>query len=137
MHLDAANVARLFQAEVRPRLPPVRGAVDPVAPGGALAVVLLAGAGPYDLSVRRRKGHIAERAHQMVVEEGLPGGALVRRLLEAARGGGRIDRGRVAGPGLHVVNPSAGDRRADAAELKITQRIGGDGGGLLGVGRGQ
>jgi hypothetical protein len=36
-------------------------------------------------------------------------------------------------PGLHVVNAPTGDRRADAADLKIAQRLGGDGGGLLGV----
>src|SRR5260370_3044846 len=61
MHYDAADVMRLLQPEVNPRLARVHRFVDTVTPRGTLPVIGFAHADVHDGRVRRRDGDIAHR----------------------------------------------------------------------------
>src|SRR4029079_2959169 len=93
----APDVPRVREARHLPGVAAIGGLVDPGSPRRALAVVVLAGAHPDDVRVVRRDGDVADR-HDVVliVEEDLPGGAVVRRLPEAAGRGGHVEDRRVA-----------------------------------------
>ena len=131
MDLHATRVARLLQAEVPPGGAGVVGAVDAVAPRGALAVLLLPGPRVEDVRVGGRDGQVAEGADRHVLPQVRPGDAPVSALPEAARGRRHVDRGGVAGESLHVVDAAAGDGGADVARGEGGQLFGGD--GLLAV----
>src|SRR5262249_20718413 len=92
---DAADVARLLDAEVLPGLAAVGGAIGPVAPGDAVARVALAGADPDDVRVGRGHGDGADAQGRLVVEDRRPGGAVVGRLPDAAGGRGDVHDRRV------------------------------------------
>ncbi len=129
IHQDPADGARSLQTQVRPAPPPVRGSIHPVAPGAALAVVLLPCAGPDHVVIRGRHRDHAERAGGLAVEYGLPRGAMVRRLPEASRGAGHPDRARVARQCLDVVDAAAHDRGSERTEAQLGERVGPLGGG--------
>ena len=121
VHHHAADVVRLREAHVLPGLAAVERLVDAVAPGGRLAVVGLAGPRVEDLRVRGCDREVADRGHELVVEDRLERGPVVRRLQDPARGGADVERRRVRLDDREVVDAPAHDRGADAAELEALQ----------------
>ncbi len=114
---DAADVHRILEAQVLPRLAAVDGAVDPVAVGDAALAVVLAGADPDHVGVVRVDGDAADRERALGVEDRRPGRPAVLRLPHPADGG-QVPRGGVVGPHGDVDNPAGRHRRTDAAPPK-------------------
>ena len=100
MHDDPADVLRLLEAHGLPRDAAVR-ALEDSAPGlDRVARILLAGAGPDLLRVRRRNREGAHGDARRRVEDGPEGRAVVRGLPDTARGGRDKERlGRARDPG--------------------------------------
>jgi hypothetical protein len=127
VHEHLADVPRVLEPQVPPRLAAVVGAVDPVSVGGALAVVLLAGSRVDDVGVRGGQGHVAERAHGHVGEGVHPGLAAVLALPQPAGGRGDPEHVRVLGDGFHVVDPStrhggSDDPGVEGLEMRLGER---------------
>src|SRR5262249_31491944 len=108
-------------AHVLPGLAAVGGLVDAVAVGDAVARVVLAGAHPDDVPVRRRDGHGADGDGALVVELVLEGGAVIAGLEEAAGGGGDPVGTRVGVEDADGGDAAAHGRRADAAPGELLQ----------------
>ena len=106
------NVAGIFQAEVRPALPGIAGAVEacPVVSLGAAPGVDLAGAGIDDARVGRIQGQIADRQAQRAVKDRLPTAAGVDRAEDPPGGGTGIDGIEAGGAEFQI-----GDAPADIA----------------------
>ena len=124
----AADVVRVAEAEVQPRLAAVERLVHAVAPRGGLAVVGLARAHVDDRGVGGRDGDVPDRRDVLVVEDGLEGHAVVDRLPEAPRGRRHVEGRR---PSLHhreVVDAAAHDGGADAPELQALEDVRGKAG---------
>ena len=81
---DAADVVGLLEAQMRPGGAAIHRLVDAIAPGGALAIVGLAGAHVEDGGVGRREREVADGGVGLIVEDGLPGDAAVDGLEDAA-----------------------------------------------------
>src|SRR5262249_1484328 len=77
---EFADLESLLQPHVLPGLAAVGGLVDAVAVGDGVARVVLAGADPDDVPVRRRHGHVAYGYGGLAVELVLEGDAVVGRL---------------------------------------------------------
>ena len=116
--LNARDVVRVGQPQVRPRAPGVGGAVDAGAPRRALPVLRLARADPDDVGVRRRHRHVAHRGRRFVLEDVLEGDAGVLRLPHAAAGGADVEDARVRLDHGQVRHAPAHDRGTDRAELE-------------------
>src|SRR4030095_1212860 len=101
---DASDRARVVQAEVGPRAAGVGGAVDAAAPRRALAIVVLAAAGPDDLRVAFEDRERAEGVVGLTAEDIGPGDALVGRLPDAAGGRGDVDDRGILRVDLQVVD---------------------------------
>ena len=106
------------EADVRPRRAGVGRAIDAAAPRRALSVVLLAGSGPDDLRVAREDREIAEGVVRLALEDRLPERAVIRRLPDAARRRGDVDRRRIFRIDFDVVDAAAGRGGSDGAEVQ-------------------
>src|SRR5690606_24931765 len=82
---NAADAARGFQSDVGPRPAAIGRLVDTVAPGVRAQGLAFARPDPDDLRVTGRDRDVADRRH-VVVEDGAPCGAVVRRLPHTAAG---------------------------------------------------
>ena len=111
---DLRDLLAVAQAEVRPGLAGVGGLVDAVADGEVGALQAFAAADVDDVRVRRRDRERADRAGRLVVEDRLPGAAVVGRSSRRRRCTRRCRR------------RSAG-RRRPAADLVRPPRNGPDG----------
>ena len=98
MNDDAADAARLVEAEVRPRRAGVDRLVDAVAHHVAVANRPgFAGAGPHGFWIGRGHGQRADGGHRLVVEDGREGRAAVGGLPDAAGCSACVVDGRIAG----------------------------------------
>ena len=130
---DAADRLGRLQAHVRERLAAVRGFVDAVAPGDAVADAFLARSDPDDMGVVLEEGHVADRSRAVLVEDRLPGRPGVDRLEDAAGGAGDQDGGEVPVQGFECRDASDEIRRADVSPMEmLDQTLVGDGRGVLG-----
>ena len=137
IHRDAVNRLRVIQTEVSPGLAAVCGAANTVANRGTLAVVGFAHPDVDDIGVRRRNGNRANGFVRHIVELRLPVIAAVCRLPKAAGGKADIEKHRVFGGSLNIIEAARHDRRANGAELKAAQKrvcgfVGFGGGGARG-----
>ncbi len=80
---DPADVLRILQADVLPRLPAVVGPVDAVAVRHRALAVVLAAPDPDDERVLRIDREAADRVGALLVEDRLEARAVVRRLPDA------------------------------------------------------
>jgi hypothetical protein len=114
---DSRDVSRITQPHVFPRLAAVARLVDAVPPGAALAIVVFARAHPHEIRVVGRDGDVADRHHIVeIVEEDLPGGAVVDGLPQpAARGPDVEDRG-IRFENRKIIDAPAHGGRADVAK---------------------
>ena len=98
MDSDPRDVPRVLQAHVLPRLPSVGGPVHAVAVGHVAADAGLAGTGVDHVGVGLANGQRAHRRGvEIVVADGLPVGAAVGRLPDAAPDGAEVEDHWVAG----------------------------------------
>src|SRR3982751_5647959 len=85
---NSSDVPGLFEAGFLPGSASSRRTIDAIAPGTTLAIVRLAGSGPYDRVIGRRDGYRADGQHTPgPVEDGDPGNAFIDALENAARCG--------------------------------------------------
>ncbi len=124
MNDDLADLERLLEAHVAPGLAAVGGLVDAVAVGNRVARVVLAGADPDDIAVRRRHAHVADGHRGLVVELVLEGGAVVDGLQQAARGRGDPVSGGVGLEDGQGDDAAAHRRRADRAPAQGLHPVG-------------
>jgi hypothetical protein len=123
MDHDPADVVRLGQADVGPRLSAVRGLVDAVAPVAAARVVRLAGAQVEDVRVGARDVEVPDREDALVVEEHLERLPVVLGLPEVARGRGHVENLGLAGGHRDVDEATTLPGRADAAVVEGAQLV--------------
>ena len=95
--------------------------VDAIAPGGALAIVGLAGSHVENRRVGRGEREVADRGIGLLVEDGLPGVAAVDGLEDSAGGGADIHDARVRFDHGEVVDSTAHGGGADTAEFQVLQ----------------
>src|SRR5262245_43763315 len=118
---DAADRTRIVQTEIRPRVAAVSGPVHAAAPGRALTIVVLAGAGPDNLRIALEDRERAEGVVRLGAEHILPGDTVVDRLPDAAARGSYIQDGRILRIDLEIVDASAGGGWPDVAESKVIE----------------
>ena len=118
MNHHAADVMGVGEAHVLPGLAAVGGLVNAVAPGRTLAIVGFAGADPDDRRIGRRDGDVADGGDAFLVEDRLPGGAIVGGFPDAA--GSHADKNniRIAFDDCEIVDAAAHDRGTDFAEFQ-------------------
>src|SRR5215472_7740474 len=116
---DAADMLGVFEAHVLPGLAAVQRSINAVAPGGALAVIRLAGAGPNDVWIRRRDSNVADGGRALFIEERLPGNPVVRRLPYAARSYANVDDTGIALDHSEVVDAAAHYRGSNGPPGKL------------------
>src|SRR5205085_2457070 len=85
-----ADLPRLGEAEVRPRLPGVGALVDPLAPRHAVPRVALAGADVHHVRLPLADGDGADAERVLRVEDRGPGAAGIGRLPDPAVGRGDV-----------------------------------------------
>ena len=125
MNDDAADAARLVEAEVSPRRAGVDRLVDAVAHHVAVANRPgFAGAGPHGFGIGRGHGQGADGGYRLVVEDGREGRAAVGGLPHATGRGACVIDGRIArDPGGR--RDAVADRRTHEAEGGTCRRRGG------------
>ena len=128
MEHDAANRARVVQAEIGPRFTGVGRPIHTAAPRRALPVVVLAGPCPDDPRVALEDRQRAERVVGLPAEDVLPGDALVGGLPDAAAGRAQIEDGGILRIDLEIVDAAASRRRTDVAEVQPVERAAGPAG---------
>ena len=120
---NATDVMAILESHIGPGVTAIGRFVDPIAPGGALPVVGLAGAHPYDTGVRRGYGYRSNGAGILVVKDRLPGDPVVGGLPQTAGGSARIDD---PGLALHygkIVYPPTHNSWSYASPLEILQKF--------------
>src|SRR5205823_5556406 len=120
MHDHAADLLRIVEADVRPRLPAVGRLVHAVALGDVGAHVGLAAADVNHLRIRRRHGQRADRADRLPVEDRLPRAAGVDRLPHPAVHAAEVEMLRLA---RHARDreDAAGAKRPDEAPAQLLE----------------
>ena len=118
---DRADLVRILEADVLPRLAAVDGLVHAVAEGDAVARVGLAGADVEDVLVRRGHGHGPDGDGRLAVELVLVGDAVVGRLEQPAGGGGDPVGGGVGRADGEGRDATAHGGRADAAPRHLVE----------------
>ena len=132
---DAADLHRVAQAHVAPRLARVRRAIDAVAVGDVAADAALAHAGVEDVRVGRRHREGADRTRlHLAVGDRRPLDAGVRRLPDPAPGRPHVVDERLAGHAGHGRDAAAPEGTDRAPAEALEERVGE--GGLRRVGRG-
>src|SRR6185503_20292601 len=122
MHADAADLHRLAQAEVRPRLAGVARAVDAVAVGHVAADAALAHAGVNDVRVRGGDRQRADRARlHLPVGHRRPARPAVRGLEDAAARGAHVEDLRLTGDAGHRRDAAAAERADLAPRVAFEQ----------------
>ena len=119
---DARDLLRRAQTHVLPRAAAVGTLVDAVAPRRRLTVVVLPGAGPDEVRVRRCDGDVTHRRRALVVEHRREGDAVVRRLVDAAGRRGHVEGRRLALEHCEVVDAAGRRTRPDLAERQPVER---------------
>ena len=134
MDLDPRDMVRVFQPQMRPRAPGVRGPVHPVAPRRTLPVVRFAGPHPDHVRVRRRHRHVAHRRGRFVPEDVRERDSGVLGLPHATGCDRHIEGPRVVLDDREVRDAPPHDRGADRAKLQRASGLpSGVGRGVLGV----
>ena len=125
---DAADLLRVVEADVRPRLPAVGRLVHAVALGDVGAHVGLAAADVDHVRIRRRHGQRADRADRLPVEDRQPRAASVDRLPHPAVHAAEVEMLRFARHAAHGEHAAAAER-SDQAPVQILEegRVDGDG----------
>ncbi len=132
---DHADVLGGLEAHVLPGGAAVHGLVDAVAVADAALVVVLAGPDPDDVRVRGIEDDATDGVGALGVEDRSEGRPGVRRLPDAARGGGDEERGLVTRIDGEVRDAARGQGRADRPELEGAEGEVGVGIGVLRGGR--
>ena len=88
MNLDTADLEGLVKAHVLPGLAAVGRLVHAVAVGHGVARVVLAGADPDDVAIRRRHADVADGHGRFMIELMLEGDAVIHGLDQSAGGRG-------------------------------------------------
>src|SRR2546422_2183364 len=120
---DLGNLAHVAQAHELPGLARVGRHEDPPAIDHVVARIAFPGAHPYDVRVRGRERHSADRRCRLVLEDRLPRIAAIDRLPYAARCGADVVHvavSRHADDGGHA---PAGNGGSEITELEIVERI--------------
>ena len=102
-------------------VPAVEGHVNPVAEGGTLPVRRLAGAHPEGRRIGRGERDRTDGGGREVVEDGVPGSAVVPGAEQASRGGGRVVLPGAPGHHREVGDPPGHHRGSDGAERQVVQ----------------
>src|SRR6202043_2880350 len=84
MNDERADVPRVTQADVRPRLAGIGGFVDPISMRDVSADTRFATAGVNHVGIRIGDGYRADRGDALLFEQGIPGVAAVPCLPDAA-----------------------------------------------------
>ena len=116
---DPPDVLALLEAGVPEGVAAVERHVDPVAEGGTLPVRRLAGAHPDGRRIGRGERDRADGRGREVVEDGVPGSAVVPGPEQASRRSGRVELPRTPGHDRQVGDPPGHHRRSDGAERQI------------------
>ena len=122
---DLRNLLAVAEAEVFPGPSPIGGAVDPVAGGEVGPLETFAAPDVDDVGVGRRHGDGADRSGRLIVEDRVPGPAVVGGLEDAAVYGADVED---VGPVGHTdggLGPAA-PMGADAAPLEGAEQGGVD-----------
>ena len=113
---------RALQLKVRPRLTAIIGAVHAVSPRRTAHAVRLARSDPHH-RIRRRQRDGADRHRCLTLENRLPGDAGVRRLPDAARRSGDVDRVGMARDDGDVDGPATGGGWPNRAPVECLQPL--------------
>ncbi len=124
------NLLAIAKSEVGPGLAAIGGLVDAIADGEVRAMQPFAAADVNDLRVGRRDNDGADRAGRLLIENRLPGAAVVRRLPDAAVDRADVEDVRLAGNSCQGASASAA-KGANIAPTHFGERFGID---LLGLG---
>ena len=120
---DLRNLLAVAQAEMRPGLAGVGGFVDAVADGEVGPLQALAAADVDDVRIGGRDGDGADGAGRLVVEDRIPGAAVVGRLPDAAVAHADVEDVRLAGDAGGGLGASAA-MRADRAPAHFLKELG-------------
>src|SRR2546422_10676672 len=120
---DLGNLAHVAQAHELPGLARVGRHEDPAAIDHVVARIPFPGAHPYDVRVRGRERHGADRRRRLIFEDGLPRIPAVGRLPYVSRRGANVVEVAVSGHAHHRGHAPAGHRGAEVAELEVVERI--------------
>ena len=127
---DLRDLLAVAQAEVRPGPAGVGRLVDAVADGEVGPLQAFAAGDVDDVGIRGRDGDGPDRARRLVVEDGMPGAAVVGRLPDAAVADADVEDvglGGHAGDGPRAAGAVRADRApAHLAEELLVERLGGE-----------
>ena len=118
MDLDAGDVVRRLEPEVRPGPAGIRRPEHAHPPRRGLAVLRFARADPHDVRVRRGEGDVPDGEHRLVVEERFERASTVDRLPHATRRHANVEGGRIGLVDRDVGDAAAHDRGADFAPFE-------------------
>jgi hypothetical protein len=124
MHLDAADVLGFTEPHVLPRLAAVHALVDAVAERHRALGVVLPGANPDRIGVRRIDGHAADGVRALRVEDRLPRRSGVVGLPQTARRGGHEVPVPLARRDGEVDHTPRVDGRTDVPQSQSGQGVG-------------
>ena len=116
--LDSADVARVLEADVRPRPPRVRGPEHADAPRRTLAVRRLARPHPHHVGVRGGHAYRPDRGGGLIVEHRIPRHPVVRRLPHAPGPEPDVEDAGVALDDGEVRHPPAHDRGSQLPKIE-------------------
>ena len=129
VHDDPPDVLAVREAGVPEGVPAVEGNIDAVAERGTLPVRRFAGPHPDGRRVRRGERDRADRGGREVVEDGVPGGAVVPGPEEPAGSGRRVELPGPAGRDGEIRDAPGHHRGSDGTKGQIVH----DGSGFPGV----
>ncbi len=123
MNYDAPDVPGRLQPHPLPGLSAIERLVRSIAPGGALPVVRFARSDPDDRRVGRRNRDVADRRYAFLIEDRLPGCAIVGCFPNATRSGADVHDVRIALYHGEIIDAPAHRRGANLAEFQILEFI--------------
>ena len=124
VHCDPSDMVTVHQSHIRPRLAPIRGLVDSVAPGRTLPARPFPSADPDDVGIELVHGYRTYRVGALILEDRLERHAVVRGLPHTASGRRDIKSERIGLDDSDIHDAPAHVYGTDLPERQVGERAG-------------